>query len=123
MKGFILRALFLAMLVVVPVVCANQKTVQAPIPGSVNTFDSSTYQSLRVAHDIAKSLSDQAAAGKYHPTPQEKVVINQFIADINVADTVYKAYHAGAATQAQMQTALTKVQTDQATLPVPTGGK
>jgi len=115
-----LMSLTVAASLMLPVGCAH-KTVQAPIPGSINSFDSTAYQTLRTAHDMAKSLSDQAKAGTFKPSPVEKVAINQFIADLNTADTVYAAYHNGSATQAAAEKAINQVTADQAALPV--GGK
>lgn len=106
--------------------CTHQPA-QAPVPGALNTFDSNAYQALRTAHGIASSLSAQSCtnngnkAGCRTFTANEKSVINQFITDLNTADVTYTAYHNGAATQAAMQAELTKVQTEQANLPI--GGK
>lgn len=99
------------------------KTVTAPIPGSINSFDSTSYQILSTAHGIAQSLSSQACSNNgnlpncFTPTTTQKNVINAFISDLNVADLVYSAYHNGTATQAQVTSAIQKVQTDQASLP------
>ena len=105
--------------------CAHQPA-QAPIPGAINNFDSSAYQTLRTAHGIAQSLSDQSCSNNNKPgcrsfSEHEKAIINQFINDLNTADVTYSAYHNGAATQAAAQSAVNKVSTDQANLPV--GGK
>jgi hypothetical protein len=113
MKRIILAIVLAVSVVTVPTGCLKNQ-VKAPIPGATSNFDSSAYQTLRTAHDIAKSLSDQAAAGNFKPSPTQKVAINQFIADLNVADTVYAAYHNGAATQAQAQSAIDKVTAEQA---------
>lgn len=90
-------------------------TVQTPtialIPGAINSFDQTTYQTLVTAHSFAQ----QAAANSSILTTAQKKVLNQFILDLNSADTLYAAYHALEATQAQMQASLTAVQTDQAT--------
>ncbi len=120
MRQIIGNALLAICLVGAPIGC-TKNIVQAPVPGSTNNFDSSAYQTLHTAHDIAQSLSSQAAAGSFKPSAAQKTVINQFIADLNVADTVYSAYHNGAATQAQTQTAIDKVTAEQASLPI--GGK
>lgn len=101
--------------------CAHQVT--APIPGATNAFDSTAYQTLRTAHDIAQSFSTQACSNNgnqpncFTPKPMEKTAINQFIQDLNLADVVYAAYHSGSQTQAAAQAAITKVQSDQASLP------
>jgi hypothetical protein len=120
MKRLILKAVFASTLFL-PVVGCVKNPVQAPIPGATSTFDSSAYQTLRTAHDIAKSLSDQAAAGTFHPSPVQKTAINQFIFDVNAADVTYAAFHNGTATQAQAKAAIDKVTAEQASLPM--GGK
>ena len=97
------------------------KTVTAPEPpilGANNPFDQNTYQVLLTAHGIAQSLSDQAKNGTYTPTGTEKAAVNQFIVDLNAADILYAAYHGGTASQMDMQTAVNKVVSDQASLPV-----
>jgi len=119
----ILVTIAAAALMYVPIGCVHQP-VQAPIPGSINAFDSSAYQTLRTAHDIAQSLSDQACTnngnkpGCFAPSDGQKAIVNQFIGDLNIADTIYAAYHSGAATQQQAQAALDKVTTDQSNLPI-----
>lgn len=113
----LLASIVLGVTLMAPIGCVKNP-VQAPIPGSINNFDSGAYQTLRTAHDIAKSLSDQAAAGTFKPSATQKAAINQFIADLNVADTVYAAYHNGAATQAQAQKAIDTVTAEQAALPI-----
>lgn len=111
--------------------CATKQPVQAPIPGSVNQVDSNLYQIIRPAHDIAKYLSDHACTnngnqpGCYNPGPTEKVAVNQFIFDYNIADPIYQAYHNGTAlastgkvpTQSEVESAVNKVAADQASIP------
>lgn len=117
-----MKRLILA-LCLIPIGCVHSGTVATPIPGAANPFDSSAYQTLRVAHDIAQSLSTQACSnngnkpGCFTPKPAEKTAINQFIQDLNLADTIYAAYHSGSQTQAAAQAAISKVQADQTALP------
>jgi len=47
----------------------------------------------------------------------EKTAINDFGVSLNAANAVYKAYHAGTATQDQAQVAVNTVQAKQAALP------
>lgn len=127
MKSRILTRLLLGSLLILPVGCVH--SVTAPVPGATSAFDSSAYQTLLTAHGIAQSFSTQACSnngnqpGCFNPKPAEKAAINQFIADINIGDTIYAAYHNGAATQQQAQAALDKITTDQASLPGNIGGK
>jgi hypothetical protein len=79
-------------------------------PGALNQFDSDTYRSLASAHGLAQSAAGSAST----LTQAEKAALNQFIQYINLADTLYAAYHTGAATQAAMQTALDNVSSSEA---------
>lgn len=118
-----MKTILLCSLLMIGGGCANQKPAQAPIPGAINSFDSSAYQTLRTAHGIATSFSTQACSnngnkpGCFNPTPVEKIAINQFIGDLNIADVTYAAYHSGTKTQAETQAAIDKVASDQAALP------
>ena len=89
-------------------------TVNSPTPplapGAINQFDSDTYRTLATAHGFAA----QAASNPAVLTPGQKVVLNQFIVDLNAADTLYVAYHSGTVTQADMMTSVVAVQGDQA---------
>lgn len=101
------------------------RTVQAPtplIPGAISQFDANAYKTLVAAHAYAESLSEQAKQGTYKPSPEEKLLVNQFILDLNAADTMYEAYHAGSTTEAQMQAALNVVSADQAKVTTAVGG-
>lgn len=121
MKNPFLTRLLLSSMLLLPIGCIHQVT--APIPGSTSSFDSTAYQTLRTAHDIAQSFSTQACSnngnqpGCFNPKPAEKLAINQFIADLNIADVTYAAYHGGTQTQAAAQAAINKVTSDQASLP------
>lgn len=121
MKSHILTRLLLGSLLILPVGCVH--SVTAPVPGAISAFDSSAYQTLLTAHGIAQSFSTQACSnngnqpGCFNPKPAEKTAINQFIADLNIADVVYAAFHSGTQTQAAAQAALNKVTSDQAALP------
>lgn len=85
-------------------------------PGATSAFDSATYETLASVHGLVVSLTQQITAGSLVPTAAEKTALNQIITDLNAADIVYAAYHAGTLTQAQMQTSLTAVQNDQTAL-------
>jgi hypothetical protein len=90
--------------------------VQAPTPaaalapGALNQFDSDTYRSLASAHALAQSAASNAST----LTQAEKTALNQLIRYLNAADTLYEAYHAGAASQSSMQTALNDVDSSEA---------
>lgn len=80
------------------------------IPGALNSFDQTAYESLSAAHAFALSASTNSAS----LTAAEKSSLNAFITALNAADVIYAAYHAGTATQAQMTSALNSVSTAQA---------
>jgi hypothetical protein len=91
----------------------NSNPTPAPAtlaPGATSQFDSDTFRALATAHAFAT----QAASNPAVLTPTQKVVLNQFIVDLNAADVLYASYHAGVATQAAMQASLTTVTSDQA---------
>ena len=82
------------------------------IPGAANQFDQDTYRALATAHAFAVQAQQNAVQNPVSAT--QKTILNQFITDLNAADVLYSAYHAGAATQASMQASLNQVKTDQA---------
>lgn len=81
----------------------------ALIPGATSQFDQDTYKALATAHAFAQ----QAASNPAALSTTAKTILNQFIVDLNAADVLYSAFHAGQATVAQMQAALSTVTTDQ----------
>lgn len=90
-----------------------------PISGAVNQFDSDTYRALATAHAFAQ----QAASDPSTVNSTTKTILNQFIADINVADALYSAWHTAAVAAAasatplpdstQLSAAVAKVKVDQ----------
>lgn len=93
--------------------CGAVKTSTPPAalaPGALNQFDSDTFRALATAHAFAQSAASNAAA----LTQTEKSALNRFIQYLNLADTLYAAYHAGTATEQAMQTALNAVNTSEA---------
>ncbi len=91
-----------------------QKTVTAPVPGSINTFDATMYRALADAQAAINSFKADVQAGKVTETPAVKTALNQVITDYNAANALYQAYHAsaGQTPTAQVQGAVTKVQVD-----------
>lgn len=86
--------------------CAN-RAAQAPIPGSVNQFDSDTYLSLITTYNIIEGAKSALAAGQFPPSiaGNVKKAVNDLTRAYNVADASYLIYHtsavAGGATAAQ----------------------
>lgn len=93
-------------------------TPAPPITGAYNSFDSTAYETLATAHAFVASLISNAAT----LTAPEKTLLNQLTTDVNAAESVYVAYHTGlqvgaaTTTEAQVQTALNLIATDQANL-------
>jgi hypothetical protein len=77
---------------------------------------------LSGAHAFYQSIQQQTQAGTLILSPDAKQKFNAFGVSLNAAQAVYLAYHAGTATQAEAQTAVSKVQTEQAALPLPGAG-
>lgn len=67
-------------------------------PGSVNTFDSVSYDSVLVAHSVIESTKTDLANGVFPATiaPKVKTALNDLVASYNIADSAYQAYHAAA---------------------------
>ena len=97
----------------------------AMVPGAQNEVDGTTYEVLVSLHAFVDSLSKQAAAGTFTPTPAEKILANQLILDVNATQILYAAYHGalveaakgnivpGAPTEAQVKASLAKATADQ----------
>jgi len=68
-------------------------------PGAANSFDSTTYDTLIVTHNVIESTKADLAAGKFTGTlaVNVKMALNRLIQAYDVADTGYLAYHAAAA--------------------------
>lgn len=68
-------------------------------PGSLNTFDSQSYDSLLVTHSVIESTKADLAANKFPANIASgvKLAINGLITAYDSADTAYLIYHAAAA--------------------------
>lgn len=81
-------------------------------PGSVNKFDSDSYDTVLVTHNVIETTKGDLANNSFPASISGNVkdALNKLIQGYNIADTAYKTYHAaalaGTATTAQ-QTALT----------------
>lgn len=100
---------------------ACHKTVVAPVPGQLNTFDAYAFRVLADAQAALESFKASPSA----QTPAVKTVLNQAIADYNIAEVTYKAWHASGGTgdTAPVAAAIGKVQGDIAGVASQTGGK
>lgn len=89
-------------------------------PGAANTFDSSAYDTVLVAHSVIESTKTDLANNAFPASiaGNIKTALNDLIKGYNVADTSYQTYHnaalAGKATPAQ-QTALSNALNDLST--------
>ena len=67
-------------------------------PGSVNTFDSVSYDSVLVAHSVIESTKTDLANNVFSAAvaPKVKAALNDLVTAYNIADSAYQAYHAAA---------------------------
>lgn len=108
------KLLTVALLPFLLLAACHKKTATAPVPGAINTFDSTTYRALSDAQAAINSFKADLAAGKLTETPAIKTALNQVIADYNSANALYQAYHAsgGGTATAPIAAATTQLQTD-----------
>ncbi len=101
-------------------------------PGAANTFDSSSYDALIVAHSVIETTKTDLANGAFPAGWTLKIheALNGLIRAYDVAQTAYTAYHAsavaGTATPAQatdLQTKLGDVNTQTVALTAAKAGK
>ncbi len=120
----LLVALFglLLILPVAPTGCVQPTTApptQAIAPGYQNIEDQNMGKYLSGAHGFYQSIQQQVAAGTLTMTPEVKAAFNAFGVSLNAAQSVYLAYHAGTATEAQAKTLSDAAQAKQNALPLP----
>ena len=112
----------LAILLCIPLMLAGCKTsTTAPplAPGYSNPQDQQIGQILAGARAFYVSIQQQSASGQLTLSPAEKTGFNDFGTALNAADSVYLAYHAGNATEAQAQAAANVVAAKQSALTLP----
>jgi hypothetical protein len=97
------------------------KTATAPVPGQINTFDAYAYRVLYDAQAAINSFKGSTSA----QNPNVKPILNQAIADYDIAESAYQVWHAagGTGSTAAITAAITKVQTDIAGIAGAAGGK
>ena len=98
---------------------ANPPNPVTLAPGYNNAADQQMGEILSGARAFYSSIQSQSAAGTLILTPTVKKAFNDFGISLNAAESVYLAYHNGTATQAQAQTLVNTIQTQQAALPLP----
>lgn len=80
--------------------CVKNSTT-TPHPGSVNAFDSTSYDVLLVAKATIDQTKTDLAAGQFgNITANVKTALNNCIQAYNVADVAYTAYHTAALSSA-----------------------
>lgn len=67
-------------------------------PGAANNFDSTSYDTLTVTHNVIENTKTDLAAGAFSAdiVPNIKAALNDLVTAYNVADSAYLAYHAAA---------------------------
>jgi hypothetical protein len=126
MKRILALSLSLCMVPILGCPAASTKTPPAALaPGFTNTQDQDMDQILVGAHVFYTDIQSKAAAGTYVPSPTEKTALNSFASALNIAQTLYRAYHAGTASEAQAKAAVDVVAAQQASLQstITTGAK
>lgn len=114
------RLILLTALCLPMAACTPTATNTATLaPGYLNAADQQMGEILAGAHSFYTSIQTQSAAGVLTLSPTEKTAFNDFGTALNTAQSIYLAYHSGTATQAQAQTAVNTVQSQQAALPLP----
>jgi hypothetical protein len=90
----------------------------APPIGSLNTFDTTTNETLQALHAAVASFVADNNSGKFVLTVSQKGLLNQVVTDLNTADLIYQAWHnaGGTGAQAPVTAAVSKVQASQTAL-------
>jgi hypothetical protein len=102
--------------------CKTATTTAPTAPGYLNAADQQLGEIMAAAHAFYNTIQQESIAGQITLTSTEKTAFNAFAVAINSADSIYLAYHANptAANLTLAQAAVTTVQNEQSTLPVPT---
>lgn len=97
------------------------KTVTAPVPGQLNTFDAYVYRILYDSQAAINSFKASPSASN----PAVKPLLNQAISDYNIVEAAYQVWHAagGSGSTAAIQQGITKLQTDISSIATASGGK
>ncbi len=127
------RILLSLSLLLCAVGCAPTTTTPPLAPGYANQTDQVMGETLAAANGFYHSIQCQTQAKAWDATaktcaaspqvtsamtltPTEKTAFNSFAVALNTANAVYLNFHAGTATQAQAQTAINTVQTQQSAI-------
>jgi hypothetical protein len=94
------------------------KTVTAPVPGQLNTFDAYAFRVLADTQAALNAFSADVTSGKVTETPAIKSGLNTAINDYNIAEATYQAWRAAGATGSTVALAkqVATVQSDFTTL-------
>jgi len=126
------RITLIPLLALILTIGCTKNPVSAPIPGSANAFDSSSYLTLVTTDSVIQSTKVDLTAGNFSASvaPTVKSALNILIQAYDVANTAYLAYHTAAlantATPAQQQAVASNLSTMEAAtsnLTVAKGGK
>jgi hypothetical protein len=109
--------LTLLLLSIVLAAGCSTKSTQPVLPGAINSFDQTSYQTLMDAQAAIGAVKADVAGGKFTLTAAQKTVFNQAIADFNVAEAAWQTYHAGATNNvAALTTAINQLVADVAAI-------
>jgi hypothetical protein len=90
------------------------KTVTAPVPGQLNTYDAWAFRVLADTQAALNAFRSDISSGKVTETPTIRSAFNQATADYNVAEAAYQAWHAagGTGSTATLSVQISTVQSD-----------
>ena len=91
-------------LVFIVLMAGCAKNPVAVHPGSISNFDSYAFDILLVEQDAINTARSQYVAGQLPPSA--KTVLNNAIAQYNVTEVAWQAYHANGTGQSALQQAL-----------------
>ena len=96
------------------------KTVTALVPGQINTFDAYAYRVLFDAQAAITSFKSSQSASNPSVTP----ILNQAIADYDIAESAYQVWHAAGGTgpTTAITQGITQVQADITNIAAAAGG-
>lgn len=97
------------------------KTVTAPVPGQINTFDAYAYRVLFDAQAAINSFKGSTSG----QNPSVKPLLNQAISDYDIAESAYQVWHAAGGTgpTTAISQGIAQVQNDINAIATAAGGK
>jgi hypothetical protein len=90
-----MKRIAIAVLALAAIGMAGCKQVAAPLPpNAINATDSGINHVLQAAHAGAAQFATDVQTGKFTPTPTEISAYDSVASALNVADPLYRQWHA-----------------------------